>query len=119
MEQQGILDQSTENKHRPIAITVICVIGFIGAVFTIPMIFSPITRQIGNWYPPCLGLSALIGLICMIGLWKMKKWAAYTYTAFVVINQIVLIVMGIWNILALIIPGIVIGIALSHINKMD
>ena len=122
MEEQEILDQSNsslQNKKRPTAITVICILGFIGAAFTIPMIFSDIAGQVGSWYPPYLGLSAVIGLICMIGLWKMKKWAAYTYTGFVVLNQIVLLAMGVWNIMALIIPGIVIGIALAHVNKMD
>lgn len=55
----------------------------------------------------------------MIGLWKMKKWAAFAYTGFSALNQIVLLAMGVWNIMALIIPGIVVGIALAHINKMD
>lgn len=122
MEKQEVLDQTNEevnNKKRPTAITVICVIGFVGAVFTIPMIFSDIAKQIGSWYPPYLALSAVIGLACMIGLWKMKKWAAYTYTGFVALNQVVLLAMDVWNIMALIIPGIVIGIALSYIKKMD
>jgi hypothetical protein len=122
MDQQEILDQTNENpysKKRPTAITVICVIGFIGAVFTIPLIFSDIAGQIGSWYPPYLGLSAVLGLVCMIGLWKMKKWAAHTYTGFVALNQVVLLEMGVWTIMSLIIPGIVIGIALTHVDKMD
>jgi len=122
MEQQEILDQTNEagnNRKRPIAITVICILGFIGAAFTIPIIFSDIARQVGSWYPPYLGLSTVIGLVSMLGLWKMKKWAAYTYTGFAALNQIVLLTMGVWNIMALIIPGIVIGIVLAHINKMD
>jgi hypothetical protein len=48
----------------------------------------------------------------------MKKWAAYTYTGFTVVNQFVLIVMGAWNIMALIIPAIVIFFALKHSPKM-
>jgi hypothetical protein len=122
MEQQEIKDQTNENsngKKRPTAITVICVIGFIGAVLAIRMIFSDNAGQIGSWYPPYLALSCVLGLICMIGLWKMKKWAAYTYTGFVALNQVVLLVMGVWNIMALIIPGIIIGIAIAYINKMD
>ena len=122
MEEQEILDQPHEvvnNKQRPTAITVICVLGFIGSAFTIPMIFSDIAELIGEWYPPYLGLSAGIGLFSMIGLWKMKKWAAYTYTGLVVINQFVLFTMGVWSIMALLIPAIVVGIALYHVNKMD
>ena len=55
----------------------------------------------------------------MIGLWMMKKWAAYTYTGLVGINQIVLIAMGVWNIMALAIPAIVIFFALKHSPKMS
>jgi uncharacterized membrane protein (DUF2068 family) len=83
------------------------------------MIFSDLAGQVGSWYPPYLGLSAVIGLVSMLGLWKMKKWAAYTYSGFVVLNQIVLLAMGAWNLMTQIITGIVIGIALANINKMD
>ena len=122
MEQQNIANQVNEKKEekkRPTAITVICVLGFIGAAFTIPLIFSDIAGQIGSWYPLYLGLSAIIGLVCMVGLWQMKKWAAYTYTGFVGLNQIVLLTMGVWNVMALLIPAIVVGIALTHLKKMD
>jgi len=54
----------------------------------------------------------------MIGLWKMRKWAVYIYTGFCVINQVVLLAMGAWNILALLIPGIVIAIAFANLSKM-
>jgi len=83
------------------------------------MIFSDLAGQVGSWYPPYLGLSAVIGLVSMLGLWKMKKWVAYTYSGFVVLNQIVLLAMGAWNLMTQIITGIVIGIALANINKMD
>lgn len=122
MEEEEILDQtgvSSTNTKRPTAITVICVIGFIGAAFGIPMIFSDVASQIGSWYAPYLGLTLVLGLVCMIGLWKMKKWAAYTYIGLVALNQVVFLVMEVWSIQSLIIPGIVIGITLSHVNKMD
>tara|TARA_B100000787_G_scaffold75889_1_gene55864 strand:- start:452 stop:1189 length:738 start_codon:yes stop_codon:yes gene_type:complete len=122
-EQQQIQDQTNDNpdsKKRPIAITVICVIGFIGAPFAISIIFNQdIALQFGSWYPPYLGLSTVIGLVAMIGLWKMKKWSAYIYTGLVALNQVVLLAMGVWNIMAIIIPGIIIVIALTHVNKMD
>lgn len=122
MEQQNTnntMNENLEEKKRPVAITVICILGFIGAAFTIPLIFSDVAKQIGSWYPLYLGISAFIGLACMIGLWLMKKWAAYTYTGFVVLNQIIMLVMGIWGFMALLIPAIVVGIALAHVKKMD
>lgn len=96
--------EMTEKAKRPTSITIICVIGFVGALISLPLIFSSIAQQIGPWYPPYLGFSAVVGLVCMVGLWMMKKWAAYTYTGLVVLNQVVLLVMGIWNIMTLLIP---------------
>jgi hypothetical protein len=113
------MSETTEKAKRPTSITVICVIGFIGALITVPLIFSPIAPQIGAWYPPYLAFSAVVGLVCMVGLWMMKKWAAYTYTGFVALNQIVLLAMGVWNILALLIPAIVIFFALKNVSKMS
>lgn len=122
METENLLEPEDEilhEKKRPTSITVICVLGFIGAALIIPVIFSGVAKQIGSWYPSYLALTSIVGLVCMIGLWQMKKWAAYTYTGFMVINQIVLWTMGIWNVMALIIPGIVVAITLANLKKMD
>ena len=113
------LTRNLEKMKRPTAITIICILSFSGAAFIIPVIFSDFAKQVGSWYPPYLGFSAVVGLVCMIGLWQMKKWAAYTYTGFVVLNQIVLLSMGVWNFMALIIPAIVIIIALTYVDIMD
>ncbi len=113
------MSDTTESTMRPTSITVICVIGFVGAIFAFQFIFSTTAQQIGSWYPPYLGFSSLVGLACMVGLWMMKKWAAYTYTGLVVLNQIVLLAMGVWNVMALLIPAVVIFFALKHVSKMS
>lgn len=82
------------------------------------MVFSDIARNIGTWYPPYLAFSSLVGFVCMVGLWKMRRWAVLTYTGFVALNQIVMLVMGIWSVSALVIPGIFIGIMFSQVSKM-
>ena len=103
---------------RPVAITVICVLSAIGVVLVVPMIFSEVARLIGAWYPPYLALSAVIGAACTVGFWLMRRWALYLYTAGVVINQIVFVTMGVWNIMALIIPAIVVGIGFAYHARM-
>jgi hypothetical protein len=113
------MNEIKKKTRRPVSITVICVIGFIGALVTFPMVFSPAAKQIGAWFPPYLLFSAVTGLVCMVGLWMMKKWAAFTYTGFVVLNQIVSFSMGVWNIMALILPAIVILISLKNVSKMS
>ena len=108
----------TQPAARPVAITVICILGFIGAAITLPLIFSATAAGIGSWYPPFLGLSALVGLICMIGLWKMKKWAAFLYAALVAVCQIVLLSMGLWSAFSFLVPAIIIAIAFANLSKM-
>jgi len=117
MNQIETLNQAhKDNIERPIAITVICILGFVGAALSIPMVFSDIAGQIGDWFPPYSGSIAAISLVCMIGLWFTKKWAIYAYICLVVLNQIVLITMGRWNILILIIQGIIVAVILLYLD---
>lgn len=106
------------HSGRPTALTIICVLGFLGAILTIPAFFASLRLPIGAWYPPFLLLSGVIGLVCMIGLWKMKRWAVFTYTGFVILNQIILMITGNWSFLALLLPGIVIAIGFKYLPRM-
>ncbi len=117
MTDQGVQAIDAADK-RPIAITVICVIMIIGAAFSVPLLLSDVARAIGPWYPPLLGVSALIGLGCTIGLWTMRKWAVYAYIAFFLVNQVVLATTGLWGLRALLLPGIVIVVMLIYLPRM-
>lgn len=108
-----------EKAKRPIAITIICVVGFIGAALAIPLIFSPTARGIGAWYPPYLAFCSVVGLACMVGLWLMRKWAVFLYTGLTAVNQVVLLAMGVWNPLALALPLIVVVVAFINLSKMS
>jgi hypothetical protein len=60
MKNDDILDdifnQSDGHKaKRPIAITVICVLAFIGAAISLPFIFTSAAQLVGSWYPPYSG----------------------------------------------------------------
>lgn len=117
--------EQLQSTKRPTAITVICLIGWVGVLISIGLmlfnlnVFSHAIQLIGRWYLPYLIFSFIIGFTCFIGLWYMKKWAAYTYIAFFPINQIVLITTHKWNVLAILLPGILIAIIVDNIKKMD
>ncbi len=116
MTQLRISTQTVSGEiDRPTAITIICVIGFIGTALSIPMMFSEVAKQIGSWFGPYAGFVTIANLICMIGLWRKKKWGLYAYSILVLINQIVLITKGEWNFYVLIVQGTVISIALYHL----
>jgi hypothetical protein len=109
----------TATAKRPVAITVICILGFIGAALSIPLIFSSTASNIASWYPPLLGLSAVVGLISMIGLWKMKKWAVFLYAAMCVVVQVVLFSTHLWTPFSLLFPVIIIAIGFAYLSKMS
>jgi hypothetical protein len=111
------MSETSGNPPRTIPITIICILMFAGFGASLPLLISGTARTVGAWYPPYLVLSSVIGLVCMVGLWKMRRWAVFTYTAFVVMNQAVLLSMGVWNGFALI-PAIVVAILFTQISKM-
>jgi len=119
MEQQNNIFKLKNDTKRPVLITIICVIGFIAAILTFIMAFSGTTKLIGSWYPVYLIATRVITIIGIIGLWKMKKWAAYTYIAVLTLNQFILIALGTWNAIGLIFPAVVAGVILSQIKKMN
>lgn len=112
------MSETSGNPPRTLPITIICVLGFAGAGLALPLLFTGAARTVGEWYPPFLAVSCVIGLACMVGLWKMRRWAVCTYTLFVVFNQIVLLAMGAWKITALLFPVIFIAIMFSQLSKM-
>jgi hypothetical protein len=48
----------------------------------------------------------------------MRKWAVYTYTAFAVIVQAIMLATGLWSPLALILPAIVIAAMFFYLPRM-
>jgi hypothetical protein len=109
----------TQTSPRPVAITVICILGFIGAALTLPLVFSSAAKSVASWYPAFLGLSAVVGLICMIGLWKMKKWGVFLYTAMAIVVQVVLFSGHMWTLFSLLFPAIIIAIGFAYLSKMS
>jgi hypothetical protein len=115
MEEALVIDVP---KKRPPLITFLCVFSLIGAMLSIPVIISSFSQDIGKLYPSYVAVSSLIGIGCMIGFWKMQKWALYLYIALTVVNQVVLITMGTWHIYSLIIPNLVILVVFKYKNLM-
>jgi len=106
-------------KKRPKRITIICILGFIGFLLFVPLLFSSIPASIHKWYPLLLSIASIVSLVCMIGIWMMKKWGIITYTIFCIINQIILILLSLWRLEALLIPGIFIVIIFTKFKEME
>jgi hypothetical protein len=106
--------------QRPVAITVICIISIIGLVLgAIGLVAAAGTfALIASWYPIWVGISLVLGAVCTYGLWVMKKWALYLYTALFVLQQIIAFSLGAFSIIGIIIPLIVVVICWCYQSRM-
>jgi hypothetical protein len=107
------------NPEKPAAIIAICVIGLINAIQMVNLVFSPLSKHMGAIYPIYFSGSVLLSLICIAGLWVLKRWAALLYCILLICNQIVLMVMGYWELTAAIIPVAIIMLLLKYMDKMQ
>ena len=119
-DQDSLLKSKNESgdTQRPNIITIMCALYIFHVIGIIFAPFSDKAWSIGFWWPPYLGFSAIIILICIYGFWEMKKWSIMLYLTFVAVNQIVMHTMGLWRTHTLIIPGIILLVVLSQYRKM-
>jgi VIT1/CCC1 family predicted Fe2+/Mn2+ transporter len=123
-DRSSTSQSSVKKEKRPTAITVICVISFLGALFPVLFFFfSPLARQVfaqqfGAWSLSYMAFSTIAGLVCTVGLWLMKKWAAYAYIGLAAVNLAVGLAAGQSDIWTSLIAVIIIFFALKHVAKM-
>lgn len=104
--------------ERPPLITAACVLGLLGALASVPVIFSDFSRGMGAWYAPYLGASVLASTGSLAGLWKMRRWSVYLYAGVAATNQLVMYSMGIWHFPDLLVPAVFAGAVLTQFRKM-
>ncbi|WP_448520089.1 hypothetical protein [Rhodoflexus sp.] len=114
-----------EQNHtieRPVIITFICLVGFMSSLFLFYFWYSTILRPYApgyeGWYRPYIFFSAIIGLIMMIGIWHMKKWAVYLYILITAIDIFILVYLRTWS-FSIVIKLATLGILLFHFNKFE
>ena len=104
--------------QRPIIITIICLIGFLSLLILIPILFSKSAANVGLWYRPFLALSGFVSFMCMLGLWRMKRWAPITYTLYVIVGQIVSLYHEVASFQSILIPLLISIIMFSYSHRM-
>ena len=82
---------------RPIIISVLCIFGFLYVFFTPLMFLVPVPIQSGKWWHPFVGCTAILTLICTIGLWRMRKWGLFGYVITLILFQYVSFELSQWD----------------------
>lgn len=89
-EQKGqpSFDNSDINAKRPTIITIICIFSFASIAFT-TLLAVPFYWAAGIRYITFIITANIVGLICMLAYWKMKKWGVILYAISVVAGQVI------------------------------
>jgi len=116
-----------ENK-RPILVTIICILGFIGVPATfigvLFNLFSPVGLMSPElamplWYSIFSLIIVIPYLIALIFVWKMRKIGLIAYTGLAVLEYLVGFISGFATIVGLIISAIFIGLLWTQFKKMS
>lgn len=113
----GVEMENPDSKKLPrnysILLRVVSGYLFYSAAASIALMFSDVAASFGFFYQICLAIAAVVVAISAYGLWRHYKWGAWTYVAFMAVNQPFLYFMGWWVIYTLVIPGIVVALIFS------
>ncbi len=112
------MNSTDPSTDYPFAIKAVCLIGFINASQMTALINAPMVKQVSALLPAYFIVSVAISLICLVGLWLMKRWAALTFAIVLICNQIALLATGFWEVTALIMPAMMIGLLYSFRGQM-
>ena len=81
----------TTIRKRPVLLTIVCILGFIWIVFSLPAVFSPSIKKLGDWYPALFGLMVASSFISYIGVWHMKRWGASLFIITFFTKEVILV----------------------------
>jgi hypothetical protein len=107
-----------ESVRRPAPITLICAIGLFFSLVAVPFVFSSAAKAVGAWYPFYTAVLIAISVACYIGIWQMRKVAAYIYAAFEVVRQLVLLTIGLWSSDSFFVNGFIVAVILYYSRRM-
>lgn len=103
----------------PPFLNILCTFGFIGCFLRILMVISPPAAAVAPWYPIYLSLSTLFLILCLGGLWMMRKKAVWGISLYFVVDQLVYVVLGRWNAQALILLAAITIAGWFYYRKME
>lgn len=84
--------------QRPLILTLLCVLGFLGCFLKMYYVFSSEIRSVSIWYPSFISLSTLLLMVALFGLMQMRRWGFILYIIFFVLHQVVQVAVKKWDV---------------------
>lgn len=104
---------------RPPLLTFLCILGFLGSFLKVYFVLSPTIRQVSPWYPTYVSMSTIFMLICLYGLWLMRRWSVWALGAYVIIHASVHWALGIRELNAMALALSLTVISAFYYQRMD
>jgi len=105
-------------SKRPVFLTVLAVLGILGAVLSGALSLAIPAELAGAWFPPLVFAASVVSLIAWIGIWQMRRWGVYLYIVLIAASQVLLVMTGLWEWPVLVIPLVSIGLLLFYVREM-
>ena len=107
-----------ERPRRPLVITIFCAIAIIICAAAIPKFFTTANRARPEWLQLVALLALVATVVCVIGVWKMRKWAVLAYTGLCIAGLLFTAMMGVWSLTGSLVRTAIVVILLSQMSKM-
>ena len=104
---------------RPKFVTIICIVGFLLVLFSMPSVFSPDTRAMGDFYPALFGMLIAFRFIAYVGLWHFKRWGVELFMYTIFANVIIGLLTDTFNIPGTVYHAIILVVLAFYCKKMD
>lgn len=109
----------TTARKRPVLVSIVCIIGFVWIVFSLPAVFSPSIKKLGDWYPALFGLIVASSFISLIGAWNMKRWGCSLFIITFFIKEIALIIINDVSYVGIVVSVFIISALVAYYKRMD
>ncbi|MDQ1299709.1 MAG: hypothetical protein QG636_377 [Patescibacteria group bacterium] len=113
----------SETGKRPVIISIICVVGFLGGILSLAGIIIPASRAMlvesyGMSFVILTAVLTILTFASLIGFWKMKKWGLYTYIVATVLGMVGGLYLGLpFNVLSYIVPTAIVVTGLFYFKR--
>lgn len=108
-----------QTRERPVLVTIICLFALFGTVGAVRILFSPVAREFGAWFPFYFFLHGALVLAASVGVWKMRKWGVYLSILTIIEAQFALMILGVWGILSLVLFSGLLAVLLYYLPETD
>ena len=113
------MSDAEKKLKRPIAITLLCVLMAIGGAAAIATLFTSVYEQLPAWYRYVVAVNTALGLVVVVGLWRMMRWAVMLYAIATIAGQFIAVAVGEWVFGSLIYPLIALAIMARYYREMN